>query len=664
MDDIFIRKCTELPFIGIKSGKKLLNLGLETGFDLLYYLPLRYENRNRLAAFNHLVPKQAVVFTGKIAQVASKRRYTKLYVRNQTGMGILIFFHHYFKPALIGKEVVGFGAPQIWNNELVFIHPDLKWRSFNKDLDLGLFPVYPLTKGVTQNFLRKVIAAALTALETEHVADHLPPSFLAKFALPELNTALRSLHFPDKLPTSLRQTPAYRRLIYEELLVETLIRKNGKINSKLSKENLFWDKTIEERFLGQLPFTLTDEQKRVINEIKDDLVHGKIEQRLLQGDVGCGKTVVAALSLRMIVANGKQGLLIAPTVLLAKQHFNNLTAWFPELKMVFLGGKLTLKARRLIYQQIEEGTIQLVVGTHAVLEDTVLFKKLGLVVIDEQHRFGVKQRLKIFQRNKGVYYLMMSATPIPRSLAMSLFGNLVFSQIREKPVNRQAIRTLLVSQKQIERLIDRVVKYCRNQGQVYWVCPLIESQDEYQLMSVEERFRVLAERTGLKIAILHGKMKDQQKEAVMQLFLDHQIEVLVATTVIEVGIDVKAANLMIIENPETLGLVQIHQLRGRVGRGEQEGYCVLLYGTKVSCEAKKRLNLLRSEQDGWQLAKQDLAWRGPGELFGYRQSGTNSFRFFDPWQDQALYEQLTKLKLTFLKKESKLLKRWLGKVAY
>ncbi len=667
MDDFFIKRCIELPFVGKQSSKKLLKLGIETLFDLLYYLPTRYDDHSCLVSLRKLSVNKPTVFSGSIQKIKRYSRYVKIYIEDYSGTSSMIFFHNCFKDSILGKEVVGYGMPRLWNSEIVFVHPELQWHSFNEEEDLGFFPIYPLVHGVNQNFLRKVIKGALNWLEQFEVVDHLPKFFLDKFSLPDIKTTLWNLHFPKVLSNyDIRFTAEYRRLVCEELLVEILLNKDFKLNDSDIKYPLLWDDKLEKEFIFRLPFNLTSEQKRAIKDIRQDFISFRSRKRLLQGDVGCGKTVVAAISLRMVVANKKQGVLIAPTVLLAKQHLNNLKQWFPELKIVFLGGELTLRKKQEIYQEISEGKINIIVGTHAVLEENVVFCALGLVVIDEQHRFGVKQRLKILRRNEGVYCLMMSATPIPRSLAMILWGKLAFSRIREKPVGHKLTKTVLINQNRVDELISKIVSYCENNGQVYWVCPLIKEQNN-SFISVEERFKILSKNTKLNVAVLHGEMKDQQKEEIMQSFLEHRIDVLVATTVIEVGIDVKKANLIIIENPEVLGLVQLHQLRGRVGRGTDLGYCVLLYGGYLNLGAQKRLDLLRNEHDGWQLAKKDLAWRGSGDIFGYRQSGVGNFKFFDPYLDWEICDKLiadqAKIITIFDKNNDLLLQRWLRKVA-
>ncbi|WP_370257451.1 ATP-dependent DNA helicase RecG, partial [Marinobacter nauticus] len=543
-----------------------------------------------------------------------------------------------------------------------------------------LTPVYPLTEGIQQPRVRGLCQQALSYLDRYPIKDWLPPALLADYQLPGITEAVRLVHLPPAAaPVHLLiegKHPAQQRLVMEELLAHqlSLLQVREQIQAREALPLLpAGDRA--ERFLEQLPFSLTGAQRHVMADIRQDLSQPVPMLRLVQGDVGSGKTVVAALSALQTIEAGAQVALMAPTEILAEQHYQNFRNWLEPLgvELAWLSGKVKGKARQAALSAVAEGRAQIAIGTHALFQDDVVFQRLALVIVDEQHRFGVHQRLAL--REKGVggtlapHQLIMTATPIPRTLAMSAYADLDTSVIDELPPGRKPIETIVLPESRRDDIIERVRKACREGRQAYWVCTLIEESEALQCQAAEVTAQELVERLpDLAIGLVHGRLKAQEKAAVMERFKNGELDLLVATTVIEVGVDVPNASLIIIENPERLGLAQLHQLRGRVGRGEQASFCVLMYHPPLSNNGKARLQALRDSQDGFFIAEKDLEIRGPGEVLGTRQTGLMQFRLADFERDKGWIAPIRDMAPSLMKEPrvvSALIRRWLGeKIRY
>ena len=645
-----------LKGVGPQLAEKLARLHLHRVLDLLFHLPLRYEDRTRISPIGLLRLGQHVLVQGTImqAQVQMGRRRS-LWVRVRDEGGELGLRFYFFSAAQqrglqLGSVIRAFGEVRRGATGLEMYHPEYQVAQSLAELpqpEGTLTPVYPTTEGVTQKKLRQLAEQALQWLtQTDSIPELLPPAMLAQWSLPDLPTALHFVHHPPpQTPISALTGdavhPCVSRLAVEELLSQHLALRQLRHHIRQDVAPVLHPQTnLRTRFLQQLPFALTGAQQRVVAEIDADLGRHEPMLRLLQGDVGAGKTLVAVLAMLRAIDAGWQAALMAPTEILAEQHARVLAAWLEPLgcSVVLLQGKLKKAERQQALSQIAEGAA-CVVGTHALFQDEVQFRALGLVVIDEQHRFGVDQRLLL--REKGAelgrvpHQLMMTATPIPRTLAMSMYADLDISVIDELPPGRTPVQTSVISQDQRARVIARVREACAQQRQVYWVCTLIEDSPELQAQAAEDVFEVLQQALSpWRVGLVHGRLKPADKSAVMAAFAAAEIQVLVATTVIEVGVDVPNASVMIIDNAERLGLSQLHQLRGRVGRGATESYCILMYQAPLSQNGKARLNTMRSTNDGFQIAEQDLLLRGPGEVLGTRQTGVESFRIADLQRDQ------------------------------
>ncbi len=656
---------------------KLARLGLHSQADLVLHLPLRFEDETRVTPVAAASPGAATQFdvTVVATEIAYRpRRQLICRTQDDTGELILRFLNFYpgqqkvLQPGVrlrVFGEVRG-GLDGLGSGEIV--HPRFRVLHGDEPLPVTLTPVYPTTAGLGQSTLRRLIARALDEVD---LSETLPSELLERFGLAEFAASVRLLHFPPAglTPEELvaAQRPAWRRVAFDELLAQQIsLRQAYAARRARGAPRLAGDGSLTGRLLAALPFRLTEAQQRVWREIAADLAQPHPMQRLLQGDVGSGKTIVAALAMLQAVESGYQAVLMAPTEILAEQHWRKLSGWLAPLglKVAWLSGGMKRKEKQAVVAKIGAGETALVVGTHALIEESVEFARLGFAVVDEQHRFGVRQRLALKQKGVQAHQLAMSATPIPRTLAMSYYADLDVSVIDALPPGRTPVLTKLVSEARRHEIIAKVRALCRAGRQAYWVCPLIEESEALQLKTAEETLAHLAaELPELKIGLVHGRLRPEEKAATMAAFATNEIQLLVATTVIEVGVDVPNASLMVIEHAERFGLAQLHQLRGRVGRGAAESVCVLLYATPLSAAARERLRIIYENADGFEIARQDLRLRGPGEFVGVRQSGLPLLRFAE-LDDAALVEAARaaaeKMLACWPEHAKRHLARWLG----
>jgi len=663
----------------------LQQLGIHTVQDLLFHLPFRYEDRTRLHPIGSLYPGARVLVEGEVehsAIVPGRRATLVVVLSDGSGRITLRFFH--FRAAQKqqfsrGTRVRCFGEVRAGFQGLEMVHPSYKRILSERDEAVSdrLTPVYPSTEGIGQASWIKLTDQALQRLQNDRMQleELLPDDLRGQLRMPSLIAALTFIHRPpvgaDVAALVERRHPAQQRLALEELLAHNLsMQQLHRRQRQYRAPAMTLAPELEPAFVGMLPFKLTRAQRRVIDEIHEDLAQAHPMQRLVQGDVGSGKTVVAAMAALRAVGNGFQAAIMAPTELLAEQHLRSFTDWLHPMGIepVWLSSKVTGKARRAALEAIEQGA-PLVIGTHALMQEGVRFGRLGLVVVDEQHRFGVHQRLALLDKagaeSLHAHQLIMTATPIPRTLAMTAYAGLETSVIDELPPGRKPVTTAAISNERRADVVSRVAAACAEGKQAYWVCTLIEESDLVQAQAAEAVAKEL--RTGLSkvaVGLVHGRMKSQEKQEVMARFKQGDIQLLVATTVIEVGVDVPNASLMIIENAERLGLAQLHQLRGRVGRGGQQASCVLLYSPPIGMQAKERLGILRETSDGFRIAEKDLELRGPGEVLGTRQTGMLQFRVADLARDQQLLERIPPAADRLLAEHpgqvEKLIHRWIG----
>ncbi len=672
----------KLKGAGPKLAEKLEGIGLGTIGDLLFHLPYKYQDRTQIVAIGQLRLGMAVVIEAEIraAQVIFGRRRS-LVVRTQDGSGLLTLrFFHFSKAQqkmfVSGSRIRAYGEVRMGPNGLELVHPEYQIQAEGEfpPLDNRLTPLYPTTEGLNQIRLRQLIEQAIQVLNAQGgLSEWLPPAWLDEWSLPSLSEALNTLHHPsspEDIPLLLEGLhPTQQRLALEELLAHHLSLQVLRQTVQASGAHpISQSKVLVPQLLKNLPFKLTGAQQRVCTEIAKDLAKPLPMLRLVQGDVGAGKTLVALVAALHAIESGLQVALMAPTELLAEQHYLNMTQWCEPLGVGtdLLLGKTSKKARDGILDRLDSGQCQLLIGTHALFQAGVDYRNLGLIIIDEQHRFGVQQRLALKEKaiNGSPHQLTMTATPIPRTLAMTAFADLDVSVIDELPPGRTPVTTTVISQDRRDAVIRRVNVACDDGRQIYWVCTLIEESEELQAEAAEATANRLAEALpSRRIGLLHGKLKPADKSRLMQSFKAHELDILVATTVIEVGVDVPNASVMIIENPERLGLAQLHQLRGRVGRGTTESFCLLMFGSPLSEQGKQRLEVMRNTNDGFVIAEEDLKLRGPGEVLGTRQTGAIAFRVADMERDQHLLDivpQLAnRLHQTYPSHAQPIIDRWL-----
>jgi ATP-dependent DNA helicase RecG len=677
---------TALVGVGTHTANRLANLGIHVIQDLLFHLPARYEDRTQVLRIGALQGGMTALIRGKVeyTDVLQKGRRS-LICRISDGSGFLDlkFFHFSTSHQNIlrpGVFISCFAEVRHGYAGLEMVHPEYSVITSLESpvAEASLTPIYPLTEGLNQAVIRKAVNLALAVCDSqpELLPDWIPPFILQNYAYPDLITAIKTLHHPEDALSAeavqVGESPALKRLAFEELLAHHLVLRTARDKSNVWQAPvLAGDQAMTDRFLQSLPFTLTGAQQRVTADINQDFAKGSPMMRLVQGDVGSGKTIVAAYAALMALAAGYQVAVMAPTELLAEQHFKNFSAWFSlfAVNVVFLTGQLKGVARQQLLQQLQDKTANVVIGTHALFQDSVNFARLGLIIIDEQHRFGVHQRMAL--REKGQqddmrpHQLVMTATPIPRTLAMLQYSDLDVSVIDELPPGRTPVVTAVISSERRDKVIERINNWVGNKKQVYWVCTLIEESDVLQAEAAE----ITAQRLALllpkvRVGLLHGRMKTAEKNAVMEAFKSQQLDLLVATTVIEVGVDVPNASLMVIENPERLGLSQLHQLRGRVGRGSDDSYCVLMYQPPLSDTARLRLGILRDSHDGFVIAEKDLQLRGPGEIMGVRQTGVIQFKVADLRRDADLIDSIQQVAEQLMQQAphaiQPLCDRWLG----
>lgn len=627
-----------LKGVGPKKAELLNKMGIYDIKDLLEYYPRNYEDRTKLSNINQFVDGEHYLFIATLSDSIHIQRIRKnltiysTFVYDDTGECKMTWFNQKYintklhkgdKYLFYGRAIKNYGvismeSPQIYNlNDI--------------DKIQGIYPIYPLTSGITQNYLFKLESLAYN--NKPLIPDFLSNSFRKKYNLCEINYAMQNVHFPK---TFKAVNEARNRLIFNELFLLELALMSVK-NSSIGviKSQKFNSVDIKE-FLNLLPFKLTNAQNKVIDDITKDMLSDKVMNRLVQGDVGSGKTIVAAIAMYIAVKNGYQAAMMAPTTILANQHFDELSKYFSKLGITteIITSSTTKKSKKIICEKLKNKEIDIIIGTHSLIEDDIEFSNLGLVITDEQHRFGVKQRLKLANKGNSVETLVMTATPIPRTLAIMLYGDLDLSIIDEMPPGRKPVKTYAVDESYENRIVKFIKKNIDEGRQAYVVCPLVEENDELDLKSVEKIYDKYKNEyfKDYSVAIIHGKMKNKEKDEIMQDFKENKINILISTTVIEVGISVSNATLMIIENADRFGLAALHQLRGRVGRGEYQSYCILKSNNK-SINSRERLKIMEKSNSGFDVAQKDLELRGPGDFFGIRQSGLPEFKLANLLKD-------------------------------
>ena len=676
---------TRLKGIGLSLEKKFALLEIYNVQDLLFHLPHRYEDRTRVTYINEIKLGDQTMLRGEIVSSSiqfSRRRSLNCIMHDGTGFLSLRFFHFSAaqkKTLAIGKLIQCYGEVRRGKSGFEIYHPEYKIVDDFKSIPISesLTPIYPTTDGIQQTRLRSFMQQALEILDHfDEIKDYLPPEIMAKFKLCGLTSALKMLHRPpiDSALSWINDgfNPGHKRLAFEELLAHRLCMRKFRNDSLQKSAPIFKSNNpLINLFLKSLPFTLTKGQKSAYKEISRDLGKTLPMLRLLQGDVGSGKTIVAALASLHAINNNFQVAFMAPTEILAEQHFQNFLQWFSGLDITigWLRGKSKGMSRDQQLLELASGSCQLIIGTHALFQDDIKYHKLGLIIIDEQHRFGVHQRLTL--RNKALnttvnpHQLVMTATPIPRTLAMSAYADLDSSVINELPSGRIPVNTVIMPSQRRDEVARRIKNACAKGSQAYWVCTLIEESEALESEAAEvTRAYLTAKLPDIKIGLIHGRMNAKEKAEIMTQFRQGLTKVLVATTVIEVGVDVPNASLMIIENPERLGLAQLHQLRGRIGRSNLQSYCILLYQAPLSETSKQRLSVIRDSNDGFYIAEKDLELRGPGQVLGTQQTGLMSFKIADLGRDAGLLEDIKCSSEIILQNHPKLvdplIRRWLG----
>ena len=662
---------TTIKGVGEKFSHSLLRLGIKTVEDLLFHFPIGYQDRTKLKKIADLVPEEDFVIRGvveKVSQTFVPRKMLLVKLKDNTGHIYIRFFYYFpglrniFKE---GAELQISGTGRLGRYGLETIHPEYEIVT-NNEFKPQILARYPLTKGITHQKLRKLMIEAMNLVKENKIEifDHLP-----KHEFNSLNQSIIDIHSPD--PNSNieeyligGESPARKRIGLEEIVANKISYLSIKEQNKNRIADKFEDDSLAKKILSDLPFELTDDQKSAYTEICKDITVGSPMLRLLQGDVGSGKTIVAALIAAHVVANGKQVAILAPTTILANQHFQNFVNWFGNDGQVeLLTSKIPAKERRTKHEKILSGQAKIIIGTHAVFQEDVSYENLSLVIYDEQHRFGVSQRLKLKEKADNYpHQLLLSATPIPRTMAMSVLSGLDISTIRSLPPNRIPIVTTALPNNRRDALISRIKSAISDNSQVYWVCPLID-ESESGLTGIEDLEKILGQEFDKNdYDIIHGKMKDGDKQKILEDFKNKKTKILLATTVIEVGIDVPDANIMVIENSERFGLAQLHQLRGRVGRGTKDSFCILMHSDDLTELAEQRLKIITETSDGFVIAEEDLKLRGPGDILGLSQTGLPSFTFFDLLANKELQKEADRLANEVVKmpaeQQRRIVERW------
>ena len=670
--------------VGPKVLEKLNAQGIAQLDDLWFFLPRSYEDRTQVTPIADLRDGVTAQVAGRVTAVDRQfrgRPTLRVLIEDERGDVLTLRFFHFRQAQVqlfkVDSPIVVYGTPRVTLLGRDMVHPAYRLMRQGESLVLSdrLLPVYPEIDGAGPATVRSWVEQALKSLPADTQLELLPQALRDALQLPSLREALLFVHHPpvgtDVASLKDGSHPAQQRLAFEELVAHQLSLRRQRLAHRQQAAVPLRDVSLAKALRAALPYQLTGAQQRVFAEIVQDLAVPSPMMRLVQGDVGSGKTVVAALSALLAIAQGKQVAVMAPTELLAEQHLKNFSAWLEPLgiDVQWLAGKVTGKKRVQALQRIADGSAQLVVGTHALMQEGVTFKDLALVIVDEQHRFGVHQRLAL--RDKGsnrqhvAHQLVMTATPIPRTLAMTAYADLDVSSIDELPPGRTPVRTLVINNERRDELATRLAQACANGRQAYWVCTLIEENEDIEAQAAQATYEYLSEEVpALRTGLIHGRMKPSEKQTIMQQFKDHELDLLVATTVIEVGVDVPNASLMVIDNAERLGLAQLHQLRGRVGRGSAVSDCMLLYRAPLSQTARQRLQTMRDTNDGFLIAQKDLELRGPGEILGTRQTGVAGFRFADLMRDSHMLPQVQRAATWLLEKEpsavDRILERWIG----
>lgn len=682
---VLSQSCDSLNGVGPTLRAKLLKCGINTLQDLLFHLPYKYQDRTRVTAIQDLRINDWAVIAGRVCRTEvkyGKKMMLYCYIEDATGIVRVRFFHfnqHQIHALNNSTMIYAFGEVREYQQTLEMIHPEYQILKEGQNIQVHetLTPIYSLTQGLTQNRLRQLINHALHNVHEELIQlEWMSAEELNTYGFYSIAESIQLLHNPppDSSLAALESGthPALKRLAFEELLAQRLSMQFARRSrAELCAPNISFSKDTHTLFLKQLPFTLTQAQQRVAMEITHDLQQEKPMLRLVQGDVGSGKTIIAALAALQVMKQGYQVAFMAPTDLLSEQHADNLTRWLTPLgiEVLRLSGKMKRSERKKALSALQEHRCHLIVGTHALFQEEVIFARLALVIIDEQHRFGVEQRLLLQQKGQQEqsipHQLLMTATPIPRTLSMTHYAHLDISIIDELPPGRTPISTSILSQNKRDLIIDRLRVAIQEGKQIYWVCTLIEESEKLQCMAATNTAQQLQEQLhNVQVGLIHGRMKATEKEATMAAFKSGAIHLLVATTVIEVGVDVPNASLMIIENAERLGLSQLHQLRGRVGRGVTQSHCLLLYQTPLSQTSTERLKIMRATTDGFVIAEKDLELRGSGELLGTRQTGYHQFKLAKLPRDAALLNIVASMAKPLIHNKPQvaqsITQRWLG----
>ena len=656
-------KISSLKGIGEKTEKLFQKLHIETVGDLVHYYPRGYDIYEQAIPIGEVEEGKVVTITGSIygkVQAATMKnlQVTSIHVKDLTGTIKAVWFRMPFLKNTLAKGgvITLRGRISSRKGSLVMEQPEIFYPSATYDLKAdSMQPIYPLTAGLTNNAIQKAMKQAVELLDLKR--EYLPKSIRLEHHLAEYNYAIKQIHFPDDKESFYH---ARERLVFEEFLVFILALRQLKESNERNKNTFSFDNVeVVDSFVKQLPYQLTNAQKKVWEEIKNDMASDKVMSRLVQGDVGSGKTIIAVLGLILAGMNGYQGAMMAPTEVLAKQHYFSIKEMFETyeipLQVELLTGSMTAKEKREAYGRIASGESQIIIGTHALIQEKVEYKSLALVITDEQHRFGVKQREMLAGKGSTPHILVMSATPIPRTLAIILYGDLDISVIDELPANRLPIKNCVVDTNYRKTAYNFIRKQVAEGRQCYIICPMVEESEFLEAENVIDYARTLQDELGSSICVshLHGKMKQSEKDSIMDRFAKNEIQVLVSTTVIEVGINVPNATVMMVENAERFGLAQLHQLRGRVGRGKHQSYCIFMSPSKTK-DTKERLEILNKSNDGFYIASEDLKMRGPGDLFGIRQSGLLDFKIGDVFQDSKILQRASEAATQLIKQDPNL----------